>query len=81
MNPNTLSPKVTAAAGGGGIGIGLSIILVWILTANGVEVPAEPAAAIGSVLSSALAFIGGYLKRDRVRDVGQQVIDGADGAA
>lgn len=78
MTPaTTISPKVTAAAGGGGIGIALSIILVWILTANGIEVPAEPAAAIGSVLSSALAFIGGYIKRDRVRDVGQTVIDDA----
>ena len=72
-----ISPKVAAAAGGGGIGIALSVILVWILTANGIEVPAEPAAALGSVISAGLGFAGGYLKRDRVRDVGQTVIDDA----
>lgn len=72
-----ISPKVTAAAGGGGIGIALSVILVWILTANGIEVPEPAATAIGSVMSSLLAFIGGYLKRDRVRDVGQTVINDA----
>ena len=41
------------------------------------KVPAEPAAALGSVISAGLGFAGGYLKRDRVRDVGQTVIDDA----
>ena len=74
-----ISPNVTAAAGGGGVGIALSVILVWILTSNGIEVPEEPASAIGAVISSILAVTAGWAKGDRLRDAGAAAIDGAEG--
>ena len=67
MASTPLSPKVTAAAGGGGLGVAVATILVWILTANGVDVPEPAATAIGAVISSALAAAAGYLKRDPAR--------------
>lgn len=74
------SPKVVAAATGGGTGFALSLVLTWILSSNGVDVPDSVALAIGSLISTALAAVGGWLKRDRLRDVGAAVVDGAEGA-
>lgn len=68
-----VSPKVTASAGGGGAGIAISIILVWLLTENGVEVPEPVATAIGSLLTAGLASGAAYLKRDRLRDKGHHL--------
>lgn len=73
------SPKVVAAATGGGTGFALSLVLTWILSSNGVDVPDSVALAIGSLISTALAAVGGWLKRDRLRDVGAAVIDEAEG--
>lgn len=67
MPTTPVSPKVTAAAGGGGLGVAVATILVWILTANGVEVPEPAATAIGAVISAALAAGAGYLRRDPMR--------------
>ena len=69
------SPKVIAAAGGGGLGLAVATIIVWILTANGVTVPAEAGTAIGAIVSSVLAAAAGWAKRDRLRDVGAAVVD------
>lgn len=73
------SPKVIAAAGGGGLGVAVATILVWILTANGVTVPAEAGTAIGAVISSVLAAVAGWAKRDSLRDAGAEMVDGAEG--
>ena len=67
MASTPVSPKVSAAAGGGGLGVAVATILVWILTANGVDVPEPAATAIGAVISSALAAAAGYLKPDPAR--------------
>lgn len=68
-----ISPKVAASAGGGGAGLALSVIIVWLLTANGVEVPSEVGTAIGSLLTLGLGSGAAWAKRDRLRDIGQAV--------
>lgn len=67
---NPISPKVTAGAGAGGAGLALAVILVWLLTANGIDVPSEVASAIGSLLSMGLGALAAYWKRDPLRDHG-----------
>lgn len=68
MTPhNPISPKVKAGAGGGGAGFMLAIILVWILTMFGVEVPGEVGSAIGSLLSTGLGALSAYVKKDPLR--------------
>ena len=54
-NQPTLKPtrKVTAA----GLGLPVAMVLVWILQASGVAVPPEISAAIGSIISFALAYM------------------------
>lgn len=75
-----ISPKVTAGAGGGSAGIAISVILVWLLTSNGVDVPEAVSAAIGSLISTALAAGAAWFQRDALRERGQQaVIDAQDG--
>lgn len=51
----TPTPKVAAAGAGGAT----SIILIYVLSLMGVELPPEVAAAIATLL----AFAAGYLKR------------------
>lgn len=70
-----VSPKTTASAGGGGIGIAASIVLVWILTSNGVEVPEPVATAIGALITAALASGAAYFKRDHLREEGQVAVE------
>lgn len=62
------SPKVTASGVGGGGAGAAAILLVWLLTANGVEVPAEVATALGVLISTAAGAAGAYLKRDPRRE-------------
>lgn len=50
------TPKVSAGAAGGAI----AIIVVWGIGLAGIEVPAEVAAAFGTVGS----FAGGWLKSE-----------------
>lgn len=72
MTPATpVSPKVTASLGGGGAGVALGIIVVWLLTSNGVDVPEPVGTAIGSLLTLALGSGAAYLKRDYLRDKGK----------
>lgn len=72
MNPTTpVSPKVTASVGGGGAGIAISTILVWLLISNGVDVPEPVGAAIGALISSGLAALAAYMKRDDLRVKGK----------
>ena len=69
------SPKVTASLGGGGSGIAISIILVWLLTENGVEVPEPVATAIGSLITALLASGAAWFKRDHLREEGQIAVE------
>jgi len=41
----------------GGIGFAASVILVWLMTLFGLEVPAEVAAAIAALLTAVMARI------------------------
>ena len=54
--PSRKPTKKVAAAGTAGAA---SIVLVWLLGQAGVEVPAE----VASALTTLIAFAGGYLKR------------------
>ena len=58
--------KVTAGAlGSGAIGAPLSVVLVYVLTANGVVLPPEVQVAIGSLISTVVGFVSAYLVRER----------------
>ena len=57
--------KVAAAALGGAIGMPAATIFAWLLTYQGVEMPAEVTAAIGSLTSTLLGFVAAYFTRDR----------------
>lgn len=55
MSAMSPEPKVTAA----GVGGAFAIVLVWILGQFGVDMPAEVAAAVTTLL----AFAAGWLRR------------------
>ena len=58
-------PKVVAATIGGGVGTALGEILTWIIEASaGIDIPEGVELAIGVVLTTLLAFVGGYFKRN-----------------
>lgn len=59
MNP--VSPKVAAAAGSAGATTPLGVIVVWLIGLTGTQVPPDVAIAIGALLASGAAFVGGYL--------------------
>lgn len=56
-------PKVAASAQGSTVGGALALILVWALNryANA-GIPTEIGIALGTIFSSVLGFIAGYLK-------------------
>lgn len=61
---NTPRPKVVAATAGAGVGSALATITVWIVNATtNVVVPEGVELALGIVLTTGLAFVGGYWKR------------------
>lgn len=58
MNGNSLgSTQVSSKVGAGAFAGALGVLTVWLLGAAGIEVPSEPAVAIGTVY----AFILGYI--------------------
>lgn len=57
-----VSPKVAAAGGSAA----LAVVVVWVLSLFGVDVPQEVAVAIPTVL----AVVAGYLQPDRLRELG-----------
>lgn len=59
---NDVSAKVTAAGAGGAV----ATIVIWALGAFGVTVEPDVAAALATLL----AFVGGWVARDRNRDKG-----------
>jgi len=52
--------QIASKVGAGAFAGALGILTVWILGSSGIEVPAEPAIAIGTVY----AFTLGYLVKD-----------------
>lgn len=65
----TPTPKVAAA----GIAGALSVILVWIMGLTGLDIPAEVAASLTTIL----AFLAGYLKAPGTGDVADERGQGA----
>lgn len=57
-----VQPKVKAAGAGAGTSGAVAILLIWVLSQVGVDVPPEAAAAISTVVASAGALVGGYVK-------------------
>lgn len=68
MAATPTSPKVTAGAVGGSSAGAVAILLVWVLTSNGIEVPGEVGTALGVLIASMAATVSAYLKRDPRRD-------------
>lgn len=62
MTNNDISAKVGAAGAGGAV----ATIAIWVLSTFGITVEPNVAAALATLL----AFVGGYIARDRSRDVG-----------
>ena len=59
--PNTVSPKVSAAAGAAGGSTPLSIVICWLIGLTGLTVPPEVAVSIGALVASGSALLAGYL--------------------
>lgn len=59
--PRSIGPVTAAATAGGGTGYALALIVVWLITLTGAEVPAPVGDAIGLILSLGLSLIGGWL--------------------
>lgn len=58
-------PKVIAATTGAGVGSAIGVILTWVIEAStGIDIPEGVELAIGVVLTTGLAFIGGYWKKN-----------------
>lgn len=62
----TIHPKVEAAGIGSTVGGAVSLLIVWGLGAAGVQVPPEPAAAIGVLATAIVGLAAGYLRRGHV---------------
>ncbi|WP_405472393.1 hypothetical protein [Paenarthrobacter ilicis] len=57
----TVGPVTAAATAGSGTGYALGIVVVWVLSTSGVNVPGPVADAIGFLLTVGLSFAGGWL--------------------
>jgi len=55
-------PKVKASAAGGGIAGALTVIMVYIASLLGVDLPPEVASAITTLLTVFVGFAAGYQK-------------------
>lgn len=54
-------PKVVAATGGAGLGYSVQVILIWIIEYfAGLDIPTEVENATGFILTTLVAFLGGY---------------------
>lgn len=57
--------KVVAATIGAGVGSAVGEITTWIVEAStGIDIPGNVELAVGVVFTAALAFVGGYWKRN-----------------
>lgn len=59
---NPIQSKVKAGTKSVAASTPLGIVLMWILTTNGVDVPPEIAIAIGSLITGGIAFLVSYFK-------------------
>ncbi|MFF6951837.1 hypothetical protein ACFZAD_24660 [Streptomyces iakyrus] len=59
VNQPTAQPTAKVAAAG--IGGSISIVLVWVLSQVGIDMPAEVASAVTAIVS----FLSGYFVRER----------------
>jgi uncharacterized protein YacL len=58
-------PKVVAATVGAGVGAAVGEIVVYMVEAIAqIDVPNDVEFAVGVVLTAALAFVGGYFKKN-----------------
>jgi hypothetical protein len=55
-------PKVVAASAGAGAAGAATVVLIWMVSLIGVEVPPEVASAITTLLSAGAAYAGGYFR-------------------
>jgi predicted anti-sigma-YlaC factor YlaD len=63
---NQPTAKVTAATTAGAAAGASSILIVFIAGELGLDMSPEVGAAIATLLTTLFAFIGGYVKRERV---------------
>lgn len=68
---NPVSPKVVASASSATAAGAAVTIAVWIAESNGIDVPAEVAAAATVLVSAIAGYIAGWLKRDPLRSTGK----------
>lgn len=57
----TIHPKVFGAVGGVGVGGAIATLVVWGLTAHGINPPSDVEPAIGTLFDAALAALGAWL--------------------
>ena len=61
----TVGPVTTGAAAGTGVAGAAAVVLVWLLSLTGLDVPAEVSAAVAVLLGGIGTIIGGFLVRPR----------------
>lgn len=58
---STIHPKTWNGASGAGIGGSLAIVLVWVLSLFGVQVPDAVGQALATIMAVVVGFIASYL--------------------
>ena len=61
----TVGPVTTGAAAGTGVAGAAAVVLVWLLSLTGLDVPAEVSAAVAVLIGGIGTLIGGFLVRPR----------------
>lgn len=60
-NPRTIGKVTQSSSAGGGLAGAITLIVVWILTSRGVDIPPEVAAGFTVIISFIGGLIGGWL--------------------
>lgn len=61
MAHRTIGSVTTGASAGTGVAGALAVVLVWLLSEVGVDVPSEVSAAIAVLIAGVGTLVGGYL--------------------
>lgn len=61
----TVGPVTTGSAAGTGVAGAAAVVLVWLLTLTGLDVPSEVSAAVAVLLGGVGTIVGGWLVRPR----------------
>ena len=69
----TIGKVTTGAVAGLGLAGALATLIVWGLTACGIDVPSEVASALATLLAGVGGLIGGYLPRSVTESITQAV--------